>query len=445
MRDIAVTLIVFGVLPYILMRPHVGVYAWSWIGYMAPHRLGWGFATNLPFAALIGAATLVALLFSKEPKRIPLTPITVTLILFLVWMIITTIFAIHPDEAMAKLSKVLKIQLMIFLTLMLFNHRERIHGLVWVIVISLGFYGVKGGVFTLMTGGQFHVVGPPGSFIVGNTSLALALVMVLPLMRYLYTQADNKWVKRGLVVAMGFSALSILGSYSRGGLLAIAAMGGFMLLKSKKRGLMIVVLILSIPVAVAFMPDRWKERMQTVQTYEEDTSAMGRITAWMFAFEMAKGRFLGGGFESFTPVNYHLYAPDVVEILLEKAGGRYQGAHSSYFSVLGEHGFVGLFLFLMLGFVSWRTGTWVTKYAADSDSLSWAKELAGMIQVSLVGFAVGGAFLSLAYFDLLYHLMALLVLLKLQVSQSLAEGNTDGQSTLSQDSQKMSMQRRGGY
>ncbi len=445
MRDIAVTLIVFGALPYIMMRPHIGIYAWSWIGYMAPHRLGWGFATNLPFAALIGGVTLVALLFSKEPKRIPLTPVTVTLILFLVWMIITTLFATHPDEAMAKLSKVLKIQLVIFLTLMLFNHRERIHNLIWVIVISLGFYGVKGGIFTLTTGGQFHVVGPQGSFIEGNTSLALALVMVLPLMHYLYTQEDNKWIKRGLIVAMGFSALAILGSYSRGGLLAIAAMGGFMLIKSKKRMMMIVVLVLSIPVAIAFMPDHWMDRMQTVQTYEEDTSAMGRITAWMFATEMAKARFSGGGFESFTPVNYHLYAPEVVEMLMEKAGGRYQGAHSSYFSVLGEHGFVGLFLFLMLGFVSWRTGSWVMKYAADSDSLAWAKELAGMIQVSLVGFAVGGAFLSLAYFDLLYHLMAVLVLLKLQVAQSLAGGNTGGQSRLSRDNQKMSMQRRGGY
>ncbi len=445
MRDIAVTLIVFGVLPYILMRPHIGVYAWSWIGYMAPHRLGWGFATSLPFAALIGGVTLVALLFSKEPKRIPLTPITVTLILFLVWMVITTLFATHPDEAMAKLSKVLKIQLMIFLTLMLFNHRERIHGLVWVIVISLGFYGVKGGIFTLSTGGEFHVVGPVGSFIEGNTPLALALVMVLPLMRYLQTQTNNKWVRRGFVVAMGLSGLSILGSYSRGAFLALVAMGGFMLLKSKKRGLMIAMLVLSIPVAVAFMPDRWTTRMQTVQTYEEDGSAMGRITAWMFAIEMAKGRFLGGGFESFTPINYHLYAPDVVEILMEKAGGRYQGPHSIYFSVLGEHGFIGLFLFLTLGFVSWRTATWITKYAADSDSLLWAKELAGMIQVSLVGFAVGGTFLSLAYFDLLYHLIAILVLLKLHVSQSLAAGNTDGQSKLSRNNRKMPVRRRGEY
>lgn len=445
MRDIVVTLIVFGALPYILMRPHIGVYMWSWIGYMAPHRLGWGFATNLPFAALIGAVTLAALLFSKEPKRIPLTSITITLILFLVWMVITTIFAIDPELSTPQLSKVLKIQLVIFLTLMLFNHRERIHGLVWVIVISLGFYGVKGGWFTLITGGQFHVVGPPGSFIMGNTSLALALVMVVPLMRYLQLQADNKWVKRGLIAAMGFSALAILGSYSRGGLLAVVAMGGFMLIKSKKRGVMIVVLILTIPVAVAFMPERWMGRMQTVQTYEEDSSAMGRITAWMFAIEMAKGRFLGGGFESFTPINYHTYAPDIVEVLLEKADGRYQGAHSIYFAVLGEHGFVGLFLFLTLGFVSWRTATWIIKYAADSDSLSWAKNLAEMIQVSLVGFAVGGAFLSLAYFDLVYHLLALLVLVKLQVLQALAAGNTNGSSKPSQDNKETSMQRRGGY
>jgi len=421
MRDIVVTLIVFGALPYILTRPHIGVYVWSWIGYMAPHRLGWGFATNLPFAAVIGAATIVGLLFSKEPKRVPITPVTVTLILFLLWMVVTTIFATNPAEAVAKLSKVLKIQLMIFLTLALFNSRDRINGLVWVIVVSLGFYGVKGGIFTLATGGQFHVVGPPGSFIVGNTALALALVMVLPLMRYLQVQSPNKWVRRALVIAMGFTALSILGSYSRGGLLAVMAMGGFMLLKSKKRGLMIVALALSIPVAITFMPERWVGRMQSVQNYEQDSSAMGRITAWMFATEMAKARFLGGGFESFTPTNYHIYAPDVVEILMEKADGRYQGPHSIYFSVLGEHGFVGLFLFILLGVLSWRAGSWVIKRTDQSPDLMWARDLAGMIQVSLVGYAVGGTFLSLAYFDLVYHLVALLVLLKLLVSKSIDE------------------------
>jgi len=445
MRDVVVTLIVFGSLPYILMRPHIGVYVWSWIGYMAPHRLGWGFASTLPFAALVGAATFAALLFSKEPKRIPLTSITITLLLFLVWMGITTIFATNHDDSVPQLIKVLKIQVMIFLTLMLFNNRERIHNLVWVIVISLGFYGVKGGIFTLLTGGQFHVVGPPGTFIEGNTSLALALVMVLPLMRYLQMQTESKWLRRGLLASMGFTGLAILGSYSRGALLAVIAMGGFMLLKSKKRGLMIVVLILCIPVAVAFMPDRWMGRMQTVQNYEEDSSAMGRVTAWMFAIELAKGRFLGGGFESFTPINYHTYAPDIVELLLEKADGRYQGAHSIYFSVLGEHGFVGLFLFLMLGFVTWRTGAWVMKHAADSDSLSWARELGGMIQVSLVGYAVGGAFLALAYFDLIYHLLALMVLLKLQVSQFLAAENGNGKSKLLQHNRKTPAQRRGRY
>ncbi len=445
MRDIIVTLIVFGSLPYILMRPHIGVYVWSWIGYMAPHRLGWGFATNLPFASLVGGVTLIALLFSKEPKRIPLTPITIVLLLFIGWMVITTLFAIDRGASMPQLTKVLKIQLMTFLTLMLFNHRERIHGLVWVIVISLGFYGVKGGIFTLITGGQFHVVGPPGSFIVGNTSLALALVMIFPLMRYLQLQSNNKWIKRVFFIAMGFTALAILGSYSRGGFLAIIAMGGFMLLRSKKRGMMVVILVLTIPVALAFMPDRWMGRMQTVQTYEEDSSAMGRITAWVFAIEMAKGRFLGGGFDSFTPTNYYIYAPDIVETIMEKADGRFQGAHSIYFAVLGEHGFIGLFLFLGLGFVSWRTGTWIMKNTKGIDSLSWARDLAGMIQVSFVGYAVGGAFLSLAYFDLVYHLVALLVLVKLQVVQSLAAENTDGKSTLSSNNKRTSMLRKGRY
>lgn len=40
----------------------------------------------------------------------------------------------------------------------------------------------------------------------------------------------------------------------------------------------------------------------------------------------------------------------------------------------------------------------------------WASDLAAMTQVSLVGYATGGAFLGLAYFDLPYHLLIIIVL-----------------------------------
>lgn len=380
---------------------------------MNPHRLGWGFANELPFAAVIGLVTVVAMVFSRESKRIPITPVTILLMLFILWMAITTFFATNPDMAYEQLDKVLKIQLMIFFTLILITDRHRLHILVWVIVISLGFYGVKGGVFTLMTGGQFHVIGPKGTFIEGNTSLALALIMILPLMRYLQLQAENKWVKRGLSAAMMLTGVSILGSYSRGALLAGAAIAIFMILKSRKRAVLILMMLVLIPVLIIFMPEKWMGRMETIQTYQQDSSAMGRIEAWQFAANIASQRFLGGGFECFTPGNYHIYAPKLANTIAQRSDARYQGAHSIYFQVLGNHGFIGLILFLILGILSWRTGSWIIRCAKDDKNIAWARDLASMVQVSMIGYAVGGAFLGLAYYDLFYHLIAILVLIKL--------------------------------
>ncbi|MDD5330471.1 MAG: putative O-glycosylation ligase, exosortase A system-associated [Sulfuricella sp.] len=413
MRDYLVVAIIFGALPYVLTRPHLGVLLWTWVGVMNPHRLGWGFANDLPVAAIAGGVTLVSFLLSKEPKRIPWVPATIFLVLFVLWMNVTTVFALVPDLAVQQWSKVMKIQLMILLTLMLMYDRVRLHHLVWVIVISLGFYGVKGGIFTILNGGQSMVLGPEGSFISGNTEISLALTMVLPLMRYLHATSDNKWVRRGLVAAMLLTALAIIGSYSRGAFLAGGAMALFLLLKSRKKAALAAVLVLTVPLMLAMMPDKYFGKMSTIETYEQDASAMARINAWHFAFNLANHRpVLGGGLDTFTPALFQVYAP---------IPDNFQGAHSIYFSVLGEHGYVGLFLFLGIMLSAWRAGNRVIRQSKGRQDLLWAWELASMAQVSLVGFAVGGAFLGLAYFDVFYLLVAILVLTEAAVGKILRQ------------------------
>ncbi len=392
MRDLFVTLVVFSGLPVILYRPYVGVLLWSWIGYMNPHRLAWGFARDFPFAMLIGVVTLLAVLFSKEPKRIPWTRETILLVMFILWMVVTTFFAFYPESAWLQLEKVIKIQVMTFVTLMLMINRERIELLILVIVVSLGLYGVKGGLFTLATGGNYHVYGPAGTFIGDNNAIGMALIMLLPLMRYLQLRANKIWMRVGLIASMVLTVIAILGTQSRGALVGIVAMALFLILKSRKRFILLVMMALMIPLAFSIMPETWFERMRTIETYQIDKSAQGRFRAWTYAIDVARERpFVGGGFEAFL--------------------GR-TDAHSIYFEVLGEHGFVGLALFLWLGWFTWRTGTWVIRKTKKLDELRWAGDLAAMLQVSLVGYAAAGAFLGLAYFDFYYHLVALMVLCK---------------------------------
>jgi probable O-glycosylation ligase (exosortase A-associated) len=96
MRDIVLTAIFFGMLPYVFSRPYIGVYIWSWLGFMNPHRLCWGFAYEFPFAQIVAIVTLISVLKSKdEPKKIPWTRETVLLLMFILWMLFTTFFAFN--------------------------------------------------------------------------------------------------------------------------------------------------------------------------------------------------------------------------------------------------------------------------------------------------------------------------------------------------------------
>ena len=409
MRDIFVTLVVLGSLPLILSRPYVGILMWSWIGYMNPHRLCWGFAYDFPFAMIIALVTLTALLFSREEKRIPWTRETVVLLIFILWMCLTTVFAVHAALAQEQLVKVIKIELMTFVTMMLMTNRFRIDLLVWTITLSLGFYGVKGGIFTLSGGGVDHVLGPPGSFIGGNNEMGLALIMTIPLMRYLQLQANKVWIKWGMAAAMGLTIVAILGTQSRGALVGLLVMGAMLIWKSRRRFALFIVMGAVLLGGISFMPGSWHDRMQTIENYQDDASALGRINAWEFAFNLAKDRpILGAGNVAFLPDLFARYAPDPDNV---------HDAHSIYFEVLAEHGFVGLALFLLLGWFAWRTCSKLAKQTRSRADGQWIADLSGMLQVSMVGFAVSGAFLGLAYFDLYYHLIALVVLLKVQSQQ----------------------------
>jgi probable O-glycosylation ligase (exosortase A-associated) len=401
MRDIFVTAVVFGALLLVFKHPHYGIYLWSWLSYMNPHKLAWGFATSIPFAFMTAVLTLTVYLFSKEPKRMPWTPETILLLIFLGWVTFTTFFALYPELAWEQWDKVLKIQIMALLTAMLITDRKRLEGLVWVIAFSLAFYGVKGGIFTILHGGVYRVQGPATTFIAGNNEMGLALIMTVPLLRYLHLQAKNKLIRLGLAASMVLTGLAAIGTQSRGALLAAAAMGGLLWLKSRNKAVTAIYIIAAVGLIATIMPQEYWERMHTIKNYQEDASAMGRINAWHTAFNVAKDRITGGGFETFREATFEQYAPDPEDV---------HDVHSIYFEVMGEHGFIGFGLFVLIGLMAWRTGSKVIRECHRDPDRKWAADLAAMTQVSMVGYATGGAFLGLAYFDYYYHLVIILVL-----------------------------------
>ncbi|MFL6675152.1 MAG: putative O-glycosylation ligase, exosortase A system-associated [Massilia sp.] len=403
MRDAIVFLCVFGLLPFALKRPVIGVFLFTWVSLMNPHRLAYGAAFDFPFAAVIVVVTLFGMLISREPKRVPITPLTVVLILFMCWMTLTGLSAFEPERAWGEWNRVFKTFFMVLVTLAVINSEKDIKAFAWVVGLSLGFYGFKGGLFTLLSGGSSRVLGPAGSYIEDNNDLALALIMTVPLIWYLQSRATKKWMRYGLMALALLTLTAAAGSYSRGALLAGSAMLFFLWLKSQNKARTGVALLLIVPLLYLVMPEQWFSRMNTIDDYHSDGSAMGRINSWSFATNLALDNLMGGGYLTFTPRMFQRYAPDPLGV---------HAPHSIYFQVLGEHGFIGLALFLTFLFLAWRTAGRVIKYCKGQPELKWAADLSAMCQVSLIGYIVGGAFLSLAYFDLFYDIVALPLLLE---------------------------------
>ncbi len=400
MRDLTLLGIIIAVSAYALLHPWVGILGWTWLSLMNPHALAWELK-DMPVAAVIAVATLIGVLISKDRKNFYVTPETGILILFMLWMSITLVFSIYFDWSTYMWKRVMKIDFMILVALIVLYSKKHIIALVWVVAASIGFYGFKGGLFTIATGGNYLVWGPAGTYIEGNNELALAMILVIPLINFLYLNQTNKWVKRGLLAWMLLCAIAALGSHSRGALLAIGAMATVLWWRSPgklKYGLIIAFIGI---IALAFMPENWMSRMSTISEYQADASAMGRINAWWMAWNLASDRLLGGGFEIYTPEIFSAYAPNPEDL---------HQAHSIYFQVLGEHGFIGLFLFLLLWWMVWRQAGKLRKDGLAQPETRWISSLGSMCQVSLAGYAVGGAFLSLAYFDLPYNILLLVVL-----------------------------------
>ena len=402
MRDIALTLVILGFIPVILKRPWIGVLVFTWVSIFNPHRFAYGFAYDFSFAMVVGVTTMIGMLFNWKQVRFPVNAITILIILLPIWMTVTTVFALEPSEANVKWETVMKVFVFVIVAASLLHSRKQLELMLWVIVLSIGFYGIKGGIFTLLVGGGERVYGPPGeTFLSDNNGISVALIMTIPLMYYLTTVVSSKWVRWGMYGAMLLSGMAILGSQSRGALVAILAMLLFLWLKSRRKLALGLMLLALVPLAIGFMPEKWVERMQSIETYDSDSSAMGRLNTWHMMFNLANDRpLVGGGFEPYTPTTFAKYGPKPDAV---------HSAHSIYFQILGEHGYVGFGLFFALGIACWMVSRRLIHASRDRPDLLWAGDLARASQVSLVGFAVGGAFVNIAYWELPYYEMVILM------------------------------------
>lgn len=297
------------------------------------------------------------------------------------------------------------------------NTRTRLHAVVCIIVLSIGLLAVKAAIFTTVTGGGGRIFGPPNSQIADNNHFGGAVVMTLPFAIYLVQQTADPMMRMAMRFGVAAFPVAALFTYSRGALLALSAVSSVYWWSSRYKVRIAVAFVVIGLAGLPFMPERWMERMSTIQDTTGgrdavDGSVAGRFDSWAAHWEMARKRPLTGG--GFRTIEVYSVWVTVSPAPVARA------AHNSFFQVLGEHGFPGLILFLLLLANGFLTARHIRRRTKFMPQLAWAHGLATACMLSLTGYTVSSFALSLAYYDLFYIVLAILTCLRILVDKSLA-------------------------
>ena len=423
MRDYVLLAFIIGLVPFILYRAWIGALAWTWIGLMNPHLYTWELS-NFPFAQVIGVAFVIGWLFARDKRMPPLTPGVVLLFLLLVFVTFKNPFAWNQQVAWERWIQYFKVVVGALLVSTVVYSPHRVRWLLWIVLLSIGiFFGVKGGLFALLTGGNYNVQGPTPSFIGGNTHLGVALLMVAPMFVAFMRDAKGRWLQLGALASLWLTLLATLFTYSRGAWLGLAVVGGLLFLQSRRKALILAVIVPIGMVGVAMIPEKVFDRAETIGEYKEDLSAMQRIQGWGVATNVALRHPLGSGFVlDAAPVDLWMSYANFHRPEFSRANA----AHSIYFQILGDHGFGGLLLFLLIVITTFVTLVRARSIVRGDPDRAWIGNYATALMIGLTGYCVSGAFVSLAYFDLFYTFVVLAGILHREARSSAAVVEREG-------------------
>jgi probable O-glycosylation ligase (exosortase A-associated) len=416
MRDLAFFIALIGLMPASLRFPHVGIMLWVWTALLGPQQFFYGFLQSVPLNKLAAAATFVAMFVQREKRRFYIDTHGVLLIALLLVSTLSSVISISSQELTWTLfDKIYKMIVLAFMIPYLMRSRLRLHTLALTVALALGFLGADEGLKFLASGGGHHVLGV--GTIGDNNSFAVAMLMSIPFMYYCSRYSVLKLLRFGWLGTIVLTLFSVIGTFSRGGFVGMLVMALSFIGTSKRKVLNFALLIVLGIVLAQFAPSSYSDRMHSIDDASSDDSFMGRVLAWKISTLIALDRPLfGGGFHAVQIpsvwAGYGSRFATLSFIPTPDAGEIPHAAHSIYFEVLGDLGFTGLFIFLGLLWCGWRNAGVVRRLTKGKADLAWAYELASMSRLSVLVYAVSGAALSMAYFEGLYIVLAMISVLR---------------------------------
>jgi probable O-glycosylation ligase (exosortase A-associated) len=429
LRDLAFVAAWVVLLPLALQGAQFGVLLWTWTSLLAPNDVLYGMGTAVPFAKLAAVLTIGLLLIGRGGNiKFRATPTVLVMVGLAVSGGVSQATGLAADgaEGWDLYQKYVKILLLAVVVIWAMRDRIRLHALFVAICLGIGFTGLGEGAKFLLSGGGHLVLGTPSTG--DNNQIGLDVLLIMPLLHYLHATAKGPALRFTAIVVALICAICVISTNSRAAFIGLGVLGVALVLSSKRKlvGLLVVG-------ALAFggsqlVSDQWVHRMDTIKTAEDDDSFLGRVSAWKVSTAVAQDRPLfGGGFHAIQHADVwasHLFEASKLDWFgTPPPAPNLRAAHSIYFEILGDLGYIGLALFLTLFAMALRNAAVVRGLVRRSDraDLRWAAAMAGALRVSVIVFLVGGASLSAAYYDIDYLLVAMLVALRELVERTLRE------------------------
>ncbi|WP_375272219.1 putative O-glycosylation ligase, exosortase A system-associated [Sphingomonas sp.] len=404
-------------------RPFLFVLAYVYIDIISPQRLTYYMLNSVPISLIAVVLVVLGWAIADDKKDSRFAPRQALFLLLLAYCYATTKAADFPLEALDKWEWVWKnLAFAAFLPLTL-RTRLRIESLLLFVVLSAASIIIVGGIKTLASGGgygELNLMVANNSGLYEGSIISAVAISLIPIILWLARDGTlfvPDWRVKLFAYALTFSCLLIpVGTSARTGLLCIALLAVLMLRTVKRRMLYLGALAFAGLVAVPFLPSAFSERMGTIKTYKADESASTRLAVWQWTWDYAKTHPFGGGFEAYRQ-NQIRY--DTVSVQGSGAGttvkrdltvDKSRAYHSSYFEMLGEQGYPGLGLWLLINLIGLvRMEVVRRRYIRDegeeSDGRAWAGRLAEALQHAQLIYLLGGAFVGIAFQSYLYFVL----------------------------------------
>lgn len=389
-----------------------------WIDIVKPQQLAYSIIAGLPLSFMAAIATLgmFALRDRKSPPKFNV--ILFLIALFAVWVTLTTSMSALPDRAWNKWDWAFKVLVFAIFFPYIFRSRVQLEAFILVFIFSASTVFFAAGIKTMLGGGGYGVLAIMGG---GNTglaegsTLAVVCVMLIPLIVFVMRHTIL-FPKHLLTYALFFGIIvtalaTVVGTTARTGVIAVVTLCMLSMLKSQKKawwvgGALVVALVL-MNMDLSSTP--WGARMSTIETYNEDSSALGRLKVWQWTLEFVVQHPLGGGFDAFMHNRISSVMQDGTVVYLPEwqMGGK--AFHSIYFEVLGEQGMPGFALYLSIILLTLLKLRALKKKWRDHAGMAWLAALADALITSILVFLAGGAFVGIAYQPFIFYMVSLAV------------------------------------